>query len=479
MAIIPIYGIQVCPFIEGLPAFWIVIPVVTLFVVQYLLGNRLWAHIVSHQQLDKQVQKAFMLEMSLFISTGILLTFFNAIIFDFPLTSGLKIIVGIVGLGFFAAIDLALEAERSVAETVLANGSGIDPEQNYFPLTSKMVIFAGASIFLVVGIFILLTIKDLDWLIMVGNGITLADGRISIIKEFLFVLAVILPHTLNIIFSYSWNIRAAFDAQNSLLTQVNLGDYSGGVPVSSADEFGVMAKHTNRVVETIRVRTEELHRTRDVTILSLATLAETRDNETGAHILRTQRYVQVLARHLKTHPRFATYLDDETIDLLFKSAPLHDIGKVGIPDAILLKPGKLTDEEFSIMKTHARIGADALAIAEKELGTNSFLILARDISLTHHEKWDGSGYPAGLSGDAVPCSGRLMALADVYDALISKRVYKPAFPHGKARDIIIDAKGKHFDPDIVDAFVAAESEFRTIAEQYGDEVKGERVKEKG
>jgi len=468
MAIIPIYGIQVCPFIAGLPALWVAIPIATLFVAQYVLGIPLWKHLVAQQALDKQARTAFMLEAALFFSTGILLTLFNTIVFNFPLMSGLKMIVGIVGLGFFAAIDLSLEAERRVAGLVSANGCEINPELNYFPLTSRMTLFASASVLLVVGIFILLVLKDLDWLIKVGNSIPLVDGRISIIKEFLFVLTVILPHTLNIILSYSRNIRASFDAQNTILAQAILGDYSGSVPVSSADEFGIMARHTNKMMDTIRARTEELHRTRDITILSLATLAEARDNETGAHILRTQRYVRALAQQLKEHPRFSTHIDDEMIDLLYKSAPLHDIGKVGIPDAILLKPGKLSHDEFEIMKTHAQIGADALAIAEGELGSNSFLLVARDIAFAHHEKWDGSGYPAGLSGDAIPCSGRIMAVADVYDALISKRVYKPAFSHEKACDIIVEGKSKHFDPDIVDAFMAAEDEFRAIATQYGD-----------
>jgi len=468
MAILPIYGIQVCPFIERLSALWVAIPIVVLFVMQYTLGHLLWTYVVTSRALAVQARSAFILEMGLFVSAGILLALFNALVFEFPLISGLKVIVGFIALGFFAATDLALKAEQRVAGLVVTSGKHIDPKQNYFPLTSRMTMFASAGVMLVVGIFILLVIKDLDWLVKVGSSITLTEGRIFILTEFLFVLAIILPHTLNIIYSFSHNIRATFDAQCSLLTQASLGDYSGSVPVSSADEFGIMAEHANQVVKSIREKTEELQHTRDVTILSLATLAETRDNETGAHLLRTQRYVQALAQQLKTHPRFSAYLDDETIDLLFKSAPLHDIGKVGIPDSILLKPGKLSDEEFLIMKTHAQIGADALTVAESELGRNSFLVIAQEISLAHHEKWDGSGYPSGLSGDAIPCSGRLMAVADVYDALISKRVYKPAFSHGKARDIIIEGKGKHFDPDIVDAFMAIEDEFCAIAQKYGD-----------
>jgi response regulator RpfG family c-di-GMP phosphodiesterase len=241
------------------------------------------------------------------------------------------------------------------------------------------------------------------------------------------------------------------------------------VPVASNDEFGVMAQHTNVMVDRIKDRTKELALTRDVTILSLASLAETRDNETGAHLLRTQRYVRALAVQLKDHPNFKAALDDDTIDLLYKSAPLHDVGKVGIPDAILLKPGKLTDDEFVIMKTHARLGAEALHVAEKELGSNSFMSYAREIAESHHEKWDGSGYPAGIKGTDIPIAARLMAVADVYDALISKRVYKPAFSHDKAMGIIREGRGSHFDPDIVDALNAVESEFQAIAAQFGDQ----------
>jgi putative two-component system response regulator len=222
--------------------------------------------------------------------------------------------------------------------------------------------------------------------------------------------------------------------------------------------------------EQVQERTQEVQTTRDISILALASLAETRDNETGAHILRTQRYVKALALELRKNPKYTDQLGDDVIDLLFKSAPLHDIGKVGIPDAILLKPGKLTDEEFAIMKTHASLGSDAILKAEADLGDRdtSFLRFAREIAHSHHEKWDGSGYPGGLSGDEIPLSGRLMAVADVYDALISARVYKPAFSHEKAHGIILEGRGGHFDPEIIDAYLAIESEFRQIASDYSD-----------
>jgi putative two-component system response regulator len=216
-------------------------------------------------------------------------------------------------------------------------------------------------------------------------------------------------------------------------------------------------------------RTQEVEAIQDVTILAMASLAETRDSDTGNHIRRTQHYVKVLAEKLRDHPRFAAYLTDKTIRMLFKSAPLHDIGKVGIPDRILLKPGKYTPEEFEVMKAHPALGRDAIEHAEQALGTKvEFLSIAKEMAYGHQEKWDGSGYPRGLIGDDIPISARLMTLADVYDALISRRVYKEGMPHEKAVNIIIDGKGSHFDPDIVDAFLALKDEFHAIAQRFAD-----------
>ncbi|MBF0529655.1 MAG: two-component system response regulator [Deltaproteobacteria bacterium] len=226
----------------------------------------------------------------------------------------------------------------------------------------------------------------------------------------------------------------------------------------------------NEILEIkVLARTHELALTQDVTIFTLASLAETRDPETGGHIRRTQNYVQALAEHLKNHPKHGEYLNTEVIDLLYKSAPLHDVGKVGVRDSILLKPGKLTDEEFAEMKKHTVYGRDALASAEVYLGPNSFLTYAKEIAYTHQEKWDGSGYPQGLKGEEIPLSGRLMAVADVYDALISKRVYKPPFPHAEAVAIMVEGRGTHFDPDILDAFLAIEEQFKQIALKFADQ----------
>jgi putative two-component system response regulator len=225
----------------------------------------------------------------------------------------------------------------------------------------------------------------------------------------------------------------------------------------------------NYLEKEVSERTKEVMAIQDVTILSMASLAETRDSDTGNHIRRTQYYVLNLAKALQTHPRFSDYLTDHNVKMLFKSAPLHDIGKVGIPDKILLKPGKLDASEFEIMKTHTTLGRDALANAEKSLGTEvEFLKMAKEIAYAHQEKWDGSGYPEGNGGDDIPVSARLMAVADVYDALISRRIYKEGMSHEKACEIIREGSGSHFDPDIVDAFIQIHEEFREIAKRYAD-----------
>jgi putative two-component system response regulator len=226
----------------------------------------------------------------------------------------------------------------------------------------------------------------------------------------------------------------------------------------------------NLYLETeISKRTHEISAIQDVTILAMASLAETRDLETGNHIRRTQHYVKVLAEKLKTNPNFGYFLSDTMIETLYKSAPLHDIGKVGIPDRILLKPGKLSIEEFEIMKTHTTLGRDAIKHAETQLGLQvEFLRIAKEIAYYHQEKYDGSGYPTGASGNDIPISARLMSLADVYDALISRRVYKEPMSHVEAIKIIIEGKGKHFDPDIVDAFLTLQGEFQAIAARFMD-----------
>ncbi len=221
--------------------------------------------------------------------------------------------------------------------------------------------------------------------------------------------------------------------------------------------------------QEVHRRTEEVMAIQDVTILAMTSLAETRDSDTGNHIRRTQYYVKTLAQALQSHPRFAAQLTDTYIERLFKSAPLHDIGKVGIPDRILLKPARFEPEEFEIMKTHTTLGYQAIEHAEKALGMAvPFLSVAKEIALYHQEKWDGSGYPFGLAKENIPLSARLMAIADVYDALISRRVYKSGMSHEAALSIIAEGRDQHFDPDITDAFLHLAHEFKAIAERFAD-----------
>ena len=228
----------------------------------------------------------------------------------------------------------------------------------------------------------------------------------------------------------------------------------------------LLDQNRNLAAEVARQMADNLM-IQDVSIRALARLAEVRDPETGDHLRRTQGYVRTLAEKLSTHPRFAAFLTAGNIELLGKSAPLHDIGKVGIRDEILLKAGRLTAEEREIMKAHSLLGFQAIQQAEQD-GEQplDFLRMAREITRWHHEKWDGSGYPDGLAGDAIPIAARLMALADVYDALIAERVYKRAFPVEQAGQIIREGRGSHFDPDIVDAFVAREADFIAIAKEH-------------
>jgi putative two-component system response regulator len=231
-----------------------------------------------------------------------------------------------------------------------------------------------------------------------------------------------------------------------------------------------LKSYRDRLEELIRDKTNELEITRDAMIESMGLLAENRHLETGSHIRRTMKYVRLLADKLKVHPKFKDTISEEFIEHIEKTAPLHDIGKVGVPDSILLKPGKLTKEESREMQKHAKIGYNALSYSDPRLESNTFLKLAREIAYTHHEKWDGTGYPQGLKGIEIPISGRLMAVADAYDAITSARVYKSVQSHDRAVDEIRKCSGTAFDPDIVKIFLQCEKDFCRVAQEFKDNV---------
>jgi response regulator RpfG family c-di-GMP phosphodiesterase len=239
---------------------------------------------------------------------------------------------------------------------------------------------------------------------------------------------------------------------------------------TSAVIIGLMRRYDNRVATinegleaTVARRTETIRKTRDAVVFGLAKLSESRDNDTGQHLDRIQLYVAIIASHLSQSD---SRIDKNYLDNLVIASSLHDIGKVGVPDQILLKPGGFTPEERQIMETHAMIGGKCLAAVGEQLGADDFLQLAREIAFSHHEKWDGSGYPYGLIGEAIPLSGRIVALADVYDALRSRRPYKAPMPHEKAKAIILEGNGLHFDPDVVTAFLECEELFLEVSEHY-------------
>lgn len=226
------------------------------------------------------------------------------------------------------------------------------------------------------------------------------------------------------------------------------------------EELAVRIKAGQRIVEL---------ESRDVIIMAISKLAESRDDDTSQHLERIRFYSKAIANYLKDKNYMPEVIDEIFIDNIFLTSMLHDIGKMGIPDRILLKPGKLTSEEFDIMKGHSRIGYETLK-ATSNVGFNAkYLVMSAEIALSHHEKYDGTGYPEGLKGNDIPISARIVALADVYDALVNKRVYKDAFSHQVAKAIIIEGSGKHFDPVIVEAFQACENQFMSIKNRFSDD----------
>ncbi len=458
------YGGKVCPFLATLTFTEIFIHVALTFTTLFLARHFL----LADHHLNKSNQQ-IKLDTWCFFIASIPLTLVYNIFYDFGLDSNAKVLFGMALFGFFTGCLLQLSAKLTQMQEMQEKG-----DFNYqllgsrTSLVNQMIALVVFLLIILTGALTMVAVKDIFWL--KHNPALVADGtgQISVIKELLFIAAIVTGYAIAVMRLWAKVIKGVLLSQERALIDVSEGRLDTRLPIFSFDEFGTAASLTNSMLDSLQFSQNEVKTTRDVAIVSLSALAESRDNETGAHILRTQEYVKALAEQLSLSSKYKELLTPTYIELLYKSAPLHDVGKVGIPDNILLKPGKLTDEEFVIMKGHAQIGADALSIAEKQLGTSSFLQVAKEIAQSHHEKWDGSGYPKQLVGEDIPLSGRLMALADVYDALISKRVYKPAFSHDKAKGIILEGQGTHFDPNIVVAFLEVEDRFVEIAAHFQD-----------
>jgi response regulator RpfG family c-di-GMP phosphodiesterase len=468
------YGGRICPMLETLTPSEVITHVGITFVIMLILR-----HLISRSLKVLKLSGLARLDTVLFFMTSIPLASFYSLSYEFPLDSNLKVVFGMTIFGFLTGFILELHSKIHSIKQLSHHQLSHHQLTHHQTPQGLLVGQRQSMVKQVIGLFSLLlviltmtltmvAVKDVYWLEHNPAHILDGTGKISVIKEFIYVSGVLISYSIYIMILWSQLMKQILTNQECALEQVTSGDIQQRLPVYSNDELGSMATMTNTMIDALQETQNEVAVTRDAAIVSLSALAESRDNETGAHILRTQSYVKELALTLAKKPKHAVLLTPAYIDLLHKSAPLHDIGKVGVPDRVLLKPAKLTDEEFDIMKTHPAIGAEALSIAENQLGSSSFLRIAKEIALTHHEKWNGHGYPNGLAQEDIPLSGRLMALADVYDALISKRIYKPAFSHEKAKAIILEGKGQHFDPEVVDAFLEVEDRFISIAKKYQD-----------
>jgi HD-GYP domain-containing protein (c-di-GMP phosphodiesterase class II) len=442
-AILTIYGVGVCNFIGSLhPALWFATVAGTL-ALQLIIRTRLELAIVTAAQPAERPSRAFLLEVGIFLGGATTVGLLNYVWHAFPAASAFKSAVGFAAVGMFAATDQAIAHILDRFET---GGLRRERPTIRWPLVLRLAALATAILVFSITIAGLVLLRILD------SGVASEqETKALIATELAFVAIVFAAYVANLLRGVGRLLHRSLKEQIEALALAKTSLSGRRAVVATECELGWVAGEINAMLDQLAAKASEAARANDAILRGLLTLASARDNETALHIRRTQTYVAMLAEDLaRTDP--STGLGDEDVQRLAAAAPLHDIGKVAVPDAILRKPGKLTAEEFAIIQGHVAAGVEVIDTVIAEVGTTPFLATARDLIAGHHEKYDGTGYPAGRAGDAIPLAARIMAVADVYDALRTARVYKPALSHAAAADIIRKGAGTHFDPRVVAAF---------------------------
>lgn len=456
-----VYGYRVCNFISGLDVLVWMATVLPVVLAQWTSRTFFAWKVVSLGPMEARPRLAFAAEAVVFAAGGAAVGALNTIAHGFPAGSGLKVMIGFVAAGLFAGADQAIKR-------VMARFDDGGLVQRVKTVRSPLFVRVGVTAALVLGF--MTVIGALLIMRVIEDGATYDRATmLRVGTEFGFVLIVFMAYVANLIRGLGRIVDRGLREQVETLEQSHATLGQRRAIVGTGDEIGLVATEINGLLDALEATTRNAARANEAIIRGLVGLAGARDNETGLHLKRTQLYIAAICRQLCLDRAFGDALTDEEIARLVAAAPLHDIGKVAIPDAILRKPGKLNDAEFAIMKTHVPEGLRVIDDVIAEVGTTHFLSTVRDVIAGHHERFDGKGYPFGHSADAIPLAGRLMAVADVYDALRSARVYKKAMDRDEARAIIIDGSGSHFDPRVVSAFLVVEPEIDRLAATLGDE----------
>ena len=468
-----LYAMRVSPHIAALPFITVFFQTGALFLILYLL--RLSSYLIG-------IRTNAITDIFFYTIAAIFYAAWHQAFYHFPLVSNMKIAFGMIILGSLITIDLAITHTRIQQDHP---SSFVTPPKIFIPLAVQI---GSVFVFFILSLAMLLSIiasEDLLWLVQHDSLAVTVDTINHIVRTFLVVALVFTLYAICISRNAIALMRKQLAYQVQALDKANERDFDNKVPMNTLGELSIIAHYTNNILTNLTTmqatESEKQHHkanpntyrddnknTDNAVINNLAALIAVRDGASRAHLMRIQRYVKALAVRLSAKGFHKEGLNLETIGLLYQCAPLYDIGKIAIPDSILKKPAKLSDNQLAIVKTHAQIGADVLNIEGEE--NNPFYAMARELAVSHHEWWDGSGYPKGLKEKQIPIVGRIMALADSYDAMISKRSYRAAFDHEKVKSNILKLRGIQFDPDVVDAFLEIEAQFVDINQRYRDEL---------